>query len=125
MSADMYSTNPTIFGSLLIVVAPFAERFTDAASADTAAAYYMVGAGLVLLSIALGVTGSIGGMGAVMRFCSTTGALACIFAAWRFWPPGNYPLLAYICAGASVVLLLWGWGQAGWAGRGAVRKDKG
>ena len=111
MSADMYSTNPTVFGSALIVAAPFAERFMAAGATETSAPYWMVGVGVLLVCLALGITGGVGGMAGTMRVCSTTGALACAFAAWRFWPPDIDHSLAVICAAAAAALLLWGWGQ--------------
>ena len=43
MSADMYSTNPTLMGSALIAAAPFAERFTASPSTEIATVYGMVG----------------------------------------------------------------------------------
>lgn len=117
MSADMYSTNPTLMGSALIAAAPFAERFTDSASTETATVYGLVGAGIFLVCIALAITGSVGNMGAMMRFCSTVGALACAFAAWRFWPSAAFHPVSVGCLVAAAVLLLWGWGQPWWAGR--------
>jgi len=117
MSADMYSTNPTLMGSALIAAAPFAERFTDSASTETAAVYGLVGTGIVLVCIALAITGGIGNMSGLMRFCSTVGALACSFAAWRLWPSDAHHAVAVGCVIAAAALLLWGWGQPWWAGR--------
>jgi hypothetical protein len=112
MSADMYSTNPTLFGSALIAGAPIYLHYVPAAEAESVGFYAVVGVGILLVCVALAITGSQGGMGAMMRFCSTVGALACAFAAWRLWPLPYYFPLAMTCAAAAPVLLLWGWGQA-------------
>jgi len=117
MSADMYSTNPTLFGSALIAGTPIYLNYVPAAEAESMGFYASIGVGILLVCVALAITGSQGGMGAMMRFCSTVGALACAFAAWRLWPLPYYFPLAMTCAAAAPVLLLWGWGQAWWTGR--------
>ena len=111
MSMEMYSTNPTIMGGGLIAATAWLAGGAPSPDAPTDVwPYVTVGLGLLLLGVALAVTGSVG-LSGMLRFCSVLGALACAYAGWRFWPSAYFPL-AVTCAVAAAVLILWGWGHA-------------
>ena len=71
MSADMYSTNPTIVGGGLIAATAGIAGGTALPDAPTMIwPYVTVGLGFLFLGMAVGITGSMRSLTGLLRFCS-------------------------------------------------------
>jgi hypothetical protein len=111
MSAEMYSTNPSLFGGAAIVAAGWMASRPLAPGASTGIApYVLVGFGYLLYVMALTTTASVG-LSGLLRVCAVMGGLASGIAAWLAWR-SPYGPLKWTCVAGGVIVLAWGFVSA-------------
>ena len=115
MAAEMYSTNPSMFGGGIIVgTAWWASRHPDGSPAWP---YAGIVAGYLLYLMALRLTANMG-VPDLLRVCGIMGAASSGIAAWLLWKTRLPLSIAYIAGGA--IVFLWAWIAA----RLEVRRDR-
>ena len=118
MSAEMYSTNPSLFGGAAIVAGGWmASRPLAPGATPGIAPYVLVGFGYLCFVFALATTGSVG-LDGFLKVCAVMGAVASGIAAGLAWRTPYAPL-KYICLIGGTGVLLWGWIAAA-----AIRRER-
>src|SRR5436190_24216501 len=107
MSAEMYSTNPALFGGVAIVAAGWmASRPLASGPGSSIGPYVVAGFGYLLYVAAVSITASVS-LSGLLRLCAVMGGLASAIDAWLAWRSAYVPLRWTFVVGGAVVLL-WG-----------------
>ena len=106
MSAELYSTNPSLVGGLLIVGgASMATRPELAHQPAATWPWIVIALGYLSFAVALHLTRQ-NGLADLMMICAGISVVPSALAAYWLWPTA-YHLLAVICLAAIPALVLW------------------
>jgi hypothetical protein len=106
LSAEIYSTNPSLIGGGAIVAAGwFGSRPTDNPSAVWP--YAVVGFGYLLYAFALSTSASVG-VDDRLELCGLIGAVSFAISAFLFWRSPHFRL-AIVCLAGGTVVFAWAW----------------
>src|SRR5712671_2308676 len=106
MSAEMYSTNPSMFGGGAILAAGwFASR--PAHNPSSIWPYVVVGIAYLLFAFALSTTASVG-LDGFLKVCGVMGAVPSALSAWWLWRTPHFPL-AIVCLVGGTGVFAWAW----------------
>ena len=108
MSAEMYSTNPSLFGGAALVTAGWmAGRTLEPGATPGIAPYVLAGFGYLCYVLALPTTASVG-LSGLLKVCTVMGGLASAIAAGLAWK-GPYLVLMWHFVVGGTIVFAWGW----------------
>ena len=108
MSAEMYSTNPSLFGGAALVSAGWmAGRSLEPGATPGIAPYVLAGFGYLCYVLALPTTASVG-LSGLLKLCTVMGGLASAIAAGLAWK-GPYLVLKGIFVTGGTIVFASGW----------------